>query len=41
MFQAPEKQQLIWDLSKKSFIRHMDAITEYLYSELKQKKDNW
>lgn len=40
-FQSPEKQQLIWDLSKKSFLRYMDAITENLYSDLKKKNDNW
>lgn len=41
MFQSPEKQQLIWGLSKKSFVRYMDAITEDLYSDLKKKSDNW
>lgn len=39
-FQSPEKQQMIWDLSKKSFVRYMDAVTDNLYSDLKQ-KDNW
>lgn len=41
MFQSLEKQQMIWDLSKKSFIRYMDAIAENLYSDLKNKIDNW
>lgn len=39
-FQSPEKQQLIWDLSKKSFVRYMDAIADNLYTDLKH-KDNW
>lgn len=39
-FQSPEKQQLIWALSKKSFLRYMDAIADNLYSDLKQ-KSNW
>ena len=41
MFQSPEKNQLIWALSKSSFIRYIDAITDNLNSDLKQKKDNW
>lgn len=41
MFQSPEKNQLIWALSKRSFIRYIDAITDNLYFDLKQKKDNW
>lgn len=40
-FQSPEKQQLIWELSKKSFLIYMDAIAENLYSDLKRKADNW
>jgi hypothetical protein len=39
-FQSPEKQQMIWDLSKKSFLRYMDAVADNLYSDLKQ-KDTW
>jgi hypothetical protein len=41
MFQPPERQELIWDLSKKSFIKYMDAITENLYADLRRKNDNW
>lgn len=41
MFQSPEKQQLIWDLSKKSFIRYMDLISNNLHSDLIKKSDNW
>lgn len=40
LFQKPEKTQMEWDMSKKYFVLYMDAITEGLYSDLKQ-KDNW
>jgi hypothetical protein len=41
MFQKPEKTQMEWDMSKKYFVVYMDAITENLNTDLKQKKDNW
>jgi hypothetical protein len=41
MFQAAAKTQMEWDMSKKYYIIYMDAITEGLYSDMKQKKDNW
>jgi hypothetical protein len=41
MFQKPEKTQMEWDMSKKYFVIYMDAITEGLYADLMQKKDNW
>jgi hypothetical protein len=40
-FQSIDKQQVIWELSKKSFIKNMDAIASNLYSELSKKSDNW
>lgn len=40
MFQKPEKTQIEWDMSKKYFVMYMDAITDNLNSDLKQ-KDNW
>lgn len=41
MFQSQEKQQLIWDLSKKSFIRYMDIIAGDLNSDMNKKADSW
>jgi hypothetical protein len=41
LFQKPEKTQMEWDMSIKYFSVYMDAITENLYSDLKNKSDNW
>ena len=41
MFQKPDKTQIEWDMSKRYFAIYMDAITESLYTDLKQKSDNW
>lgn len=40
MFQSPSKTQIEWDMSKKYFVRNMDAIVNNLYADLK-KNDNW